>query len=359
MTTTYPTMWTKPSNGVDGYASDSSTEEEPQVRMRVGEMYQAQVPIWHENPKTKPSNSKEGMLIWSPNEEIPDEKLDTYCQIAKDKHSYNMEQALGILFWHKHDVKKSLGDMQNFTPMPDDWSMEDKVLFEQAYNFHGKNFRKIQQLIPDKEISQLVKHYYTWKKSRMKMSWMDRQATKRSHDSDDSQPEDDVITNMEEKYPPIKMQIVHEDAETKHKLPKGIQLNENDITVLSHHEKGVEGYLSSLDEKLANIKRQVQNEKQVSSQLAESLSSIEKPEDVELGLDEEWKDEEIALVIEGVRKYGENYEAIADILGTKSSENVNLLLGTRRSELNIDKILKEYEANSEHSPKHIEVIQGS
>ena len=29
----------------------------------------------------------------------------------------------------------------------DEWSMEDKVLFEQAYTYHGKNFRKIQQLV--------------------------------------------------------------------------------------------------------------------------------------------------------------------------------------------------------------------
>ena len=36
--------------------------------------------------------------------------------------------------------------------------------------------------IPDKEICQLVKHYYTWKKSRMKTSLMDKQAVKRRHD---------------------------------------------------------------------------------------------------------------------------------------------------------------------------------
>lgn len=29
----------------------------------------------------------------------------------------------------------------------EDWSVEDKVLFEQAYAFHGKSFRRIQQLV--------------------------------------------------------------------------------------------------------------------------------------------------------------------------------------------------------------------
>ena len=44
--------------------------------------------------------------------------MDNFCEIAKEKHCYNMEQALGMLFWHKHDIKKSLSDMHNFTPMP-------------------------------------------------------------------------------------------------------------------------------------------------------------------------------------------------------------------------------------------------
>ena len=96
--------------------------------------------------------------------------------MAKEKHGYNIEQvslrpagirggdstvlgaaepesssllgqALGMLLWHKHDVEKSLADLANFTPFPDEWTVEDKVLFEQAFGFHGKCFQRIQQMI--------------------------------------------------------------------------------------------------------------------------------------------------------------------------------------------------------------------
>ena len=39
----------------------------------------------------------------------------------------------GMLFWHKHDLERAMQDLANFTPFPDEWSVEDKVLFEQAF----------------------------------------------------------------------------------------------------------------------------------------------------------------------------------------------------------------------------------
>lgn len=54
-----------------------------------------------------------------------------------------------MLLWHKHDVEKSLADLANFTPFPDEWTVEDKVLFEQAFSFHGKSFHRIQQMVSE------------------------------------------------------------------------------------------------------------------------------------------------------------------------------------------------------------------
>ncbi|TNN85243.1 REST corepressor 2 [Liparis tanakae] len=157
------------------------------------------------------------MLVWCPNSQLSDAMLDEYILMAKEKHGYNMEQALGMLLWHKHDVERSLADLANFTPFPDEWTVEDKVLFEQAFSFHGKSFHRIQQMVrdqththrhtvfsreftaifpksfqysilnlynscivvvqlPDKPISSLVKYYYSWKKTRTRTSVMDRQA---------------------------------------------------------------------------------------------------------------------------------------------------------------------------------------
>ena len=52
-----------------------------------------------------------------------------------------------MLFWHKHNVDKALSDLPNFTPFPDEWTVEDKVLFEQAFSFHGKSFHRIRQMV--------------------------------------------------------------------------------------------------------------------------------------------------------------------------------------------------------------------
>ena len=59
--------------------------------------------------------------------------VDKYIQIAIDKYGYNREQALAMLFWHKHDMDRALQDLANFTPVPNEWSMDDKLLFEQAF----------------------------------------------------------------------------------------------------------------------------------------------------------------------------------------------------------------------------------
>lgn len=109
--------------------------------------------------------------------------------MAKEKHGYNIEQvsfsptgiwgggrtvlgiaepewypfsgqALGMLLWHKHDVEKSLADLANFTPFPDEWTVEDKVLFEQAFGFHGKCFQRIQQMV-NRPPNPLPTHQYS------------------------------------------------------------------------------------------------------------------------------------------------------------------------------------------------------
>lgn len=67
--------------------------------------------------------------------------------MAKEKYGYNGEQALGMLFWHKHDLERAVMDLANFTPFPDEWTIEDKVLFDQAFQFHGKSFHRIRQMV--------------------------------------------------------------------------------------------------------------------------------------------------------------------------------------------------------------------
>ncbi|KAH8294444.1 hypothetical protein KR018_005354 [Drosophila ironensis] len=151
-------------------------QSEYEEKIRVGRDYQAVCPPLVPEVDRRPELMNErALLVWSPTKEIPDLKLEEYISVAKEKYGYNGEQALGMLFWHKHDLERAVMDLANFTPFPDEWTIEDKVLFEQAFQFHGKSFHRIRQMLPDKSIASLVKYYYSWKKTRHRSSAMDRQ----------------------------------------------------------------------------------------------------------------------------------------------------------------------------------------
>lgn len=125
-----------------------------------------------------------------------------FLHIAHEKYNYNPEQALGVLYWHKYDLECAMSDLANYLPYPDEWSMEDRALFEQAYQFYNKNFHKINTLLPDKKISSLVKFYYTWKKVKTQ-SYIQRQINKKpSQTKDDSNDSvgNDVVADSETEF---------------------------------------------------------------------------------------------------------------------------------------------------------------
>ncbi|XP_033618145.1 REST corepressor 3 isoform X3 [Fukomys damarensis] len=274
-----------------------------------------------------------GMLVWSPYHSIPDAKLDEYIAIAKEKHGYNVEQALGMLFWHKHNIEKSLADLPNFTPFPDEWTVEDKVLFEQAFSFHGKSFHRIQQMLPDKTIASLVKYYYSWKKTRSRTSLMDRQARKLANrhnqgDSDDDVEETHPVDGNDSDYDPKKeakkegnteppvptskiglgrreyqsLQHRHHSQRSKCRPPKGMYLTQEDVVAVSCSPNAANTILRQLDMELISLKRQVQNAKQVNSALKQKMEGgIEefKPPESNQKINARWTTEEQLLAVQG------------------------------------------------------------
>ncbi|TRY87686.1 hypothetical protein DNTS_013626 [Danionella cerebrum] len=254
-------------NGNSHHSEEDSSDEDHahDSMIRVGGDYQAQI------PEFKP--------------------VDEYILMAKEKHGYNMEQSLGMLLWHKHDVEKSLADLANFTPFPDEWTVEDKVLFEQAFSFHGKSFHRIQQMLPDKMISSLVKYYYTWKKTRTRTSVMDRQArkllSKREKDESNDEIEDgdlgsdsdfDINAKKESmkqnsgngggsdkgqsKSGPTRKenqgtQYRHHPLRARRRPPKGMHLEQEDIVALSASTDSGAIAVRQLDTQLVSLKRQV------------------------------------------------------------------------------------------------------
>lgn len=182
----------------------NKTGEYEAEKIRVGRDYQVSCPeLIPENDRNPEGLPEKALLVWSPTKDIPEKELEKYITVAKEKYGYNGEQALGMLFWHKHDLERAIMDLANFTPFPDEWTVEDKVLFEQAFQFHGKSFNRIRQMLPDKSIASLVKYYYSWKKTRARPNILDRpERNKHKHDvnsENGSEPGSNEVSDMEEK----------------------------------------------------------------------------------------------------------------------------------------------------------------
>uniref|UniRef100_A0A8D0GR60 REST corepressor 2 n=1 Tax=Sphenodon punctatus TaxID=8508 RepID=A0A8D0GR60_SPHPU len=345
--------------------------------IRVGADYQAMIPECKPESSARYSNKElKGMLVWSPNHCVSDAKLDKYIAMAKEKHGYNIEcGALGMLLWHKHDVEKSLADLANFTPFPDEWTVEDKVLFEQAFSFHGKSFARIQQMLPDKLIPSLVKYYYSWKKTRSRTSVMDRQARKllsrkEKEDSNDeleegraaSEGEFDALDPKKEvrgllagKPGPVKKeaqlsQYRHHPLRARRRPPKGMYLSQEDITGLSSSPDVASLTLRSLDSQLISLKRQVQSIKQINSRLKQALEGgIDKlrPPEANGKFNSRWTTDEQLLAVQAIRKYGKDFQAIAEVIGNKTVAQVKTFFVSYRRRFNLEEVLQEWEAEQE------------
>ncbi|XP_033119986.1 REST corepressor 3-like [Anneissia japonica] len=314
-----------------------------------------------------------------------------------------------MLFWHKYNVAKSLADLPNFTPFPSEWTVEDKVLFEQAFSFHGKSFHRIRQMLPDKSISTLVRYYYQWKKTRTRTSLMDRHVRKltsaqkdndenesgeNSNDSDfdpdkETQKGDgsksgcsNCAATMSQLHTTPKGQFCnqcysywrrtgvmrvhtgpvrneshslrHHPVRTRKKPPKGMYINADDLMVMTNAAQS-EIIFKELDTEMTNKKREVQYNKQLLSQQRNSMTDKfeeYRPQVSTQRNNVRWTNDELLLAVQAVRKYGKDYQAIADVVGNKNIQQCSSFLVNYRRRFNLDQVLEEYEADQAASNDH-------
>ncbi|XP_028034672.1 REST corepressor isoform X1 [Bombyx mandarina] len=287
----------------NGHGSpDSSSDEENAEKIRVGRDYQAVCPELEPVEARRPDLiSDRALLVWSPTTEIADIKLDEYITTAKEKYGYNGEQALGMLFWHKHDLNRASLDLANFTPFPDEWTVEDKVLFEQAFQFHGKSFHRIRQMLPDKSIASLVKYYYSWKKTRARTSLMD------------------VV------------------GEGRNAASSGSGKKESGTT----SEPGGSDKESDNDEKVQQNKQQLSAMKR---KVGDTGVEDYRPGEPPAKINSRWTNDELLMAVTAVRKYGRDFQAIAETLGTKTEAHVRSFFISYRRRYNLDAVVREHEA---------------
>jgi hypothetical protein len=152
-------------------ANELDITSDNDVQIHEGSSYQAAIPSLD---STSLSTDHDAILFWKPTELISDDDLVDYIDYARGKHRMNEEQALAILQICKYKISTSKLLMDQYTPETDEWTVEEKFLFEQAYKFYGKTFSRIRQMLPEKTIAELVRYYYSWKKTRLHKSLMDK-----------------------------------------------------------------------------------------------------------------------------------------------------------------------------------------
>ncbi|GAB0088161.1 REST corepressor [Sergentomyia squamirostris] len=458
-------------------------------KIRVGRDYQAVCPELIHLVERKPEQLNDrALLVWSPTKEIPDAKLEEYITVAKEKYGYNGEQALGMLFWHKHDLARAESDLANFTPFPDEWTVEDKVLFEQAFQFHGKSFHRIRQMLPDKSIPSLVKYYYSWKKTRSRTSVMDRQEKIKKNESSENGSENgsNEESDSEEKKWPIHRGIrrasgsppprsIKDDqvsasagclqgstsaisslnsnnnrkdtnvdvqdteggslpnsssspstnassvsattggcngcgvscnhvnstpqgklcnscyhhwrrtgnlrpttgpscfgkrsknSHDKHKRkpPRGMHINHDDIVALANPDNDQvnrnDELLATMDREIVSLWCQIQQNKQTVSSLKRKNSDSSedlRPQECMSKINSRWNNEELLLAVQGIRKYGKDFQAIAETIGTKTQAQVRLFFVNYRRKYNLDGAMKDFEAESSQNDSTSSMVSG-
>lgn len=108
---------------------------------------------------------------------------------------------------------------------------------------------------------------------------------------------------------------------------------------------------------MIKILRQIQNNKQLASSLkwknTENLDELYPPENGPNRVVSRWNNDELALAVKGVRKFGKDFQAIAELLGTKSETQVRTFFVNYRRKFNLDGIVKEFESKQQKEETQI------
>lgn len=97
---------------------------------------------------------------------------------------------------------------------------------------------------------------------------------------------------------------------------------------------------------------QIQNNKQIASSLkaknSNKASATLNPGAIAVNrISSRWSNDEYQLAIKGIRKHGKDFQAIAEIIGTKNESQVSQFYTSNRKRFNLDDIIKEYEAKQQ------------
>ncbi|CAF4633754.1 unnamed protein product [Rotaria sp. Silwood1] len=377
-------------------SNDINSLSDNDIRIHEGSSYQANIPSFN---SISLITDHDATLLWKPTNLINDSDLIDYIEYAYNKHHMNEEQALAILQICKYKITTSKLLMEQYTPENDQWTMEEKFLFEQAYQFYGKIFSRIKQMLPEKSIAELVRYYYSWKKIRLYQSLMDKhekQCQLISYDEDyesDNEKNTTLIrlsTKNLDNYSNITFdQDSIEEQEccnceltskTMHSTSKGIlcdecyiywknsnlmrskfYYNKSSIKKIKRPPKNMSIDLQSLTSNqtmnsIEKLEEDIRNELSIIQLHNQSIEYLTKQSRIELETmhipfliknintneitTSTWSIEEILLVIQAFAKYGKDFHTISRIIGsTKSIHDIETFFFEYHERYQLDMII--------------------
>ena len=158
--------------------------------VRVGPEYQAVIPDCVAKPSHEEEVLGESLMMWKPLTLSPvsEVKIEEYLRLATKDYHYSLEQAHGLLFWHKCNLEAAIQDMAKFTPVPSQWNSEERKMFSQSVKRNRKDkspdLSEIQKDLPHKSVKSLVEYYYIWEsecKKNLVRKKVDPTITERAH----------------------------------------------------------------------------------------------------------------------------------------------------------------------------------
>ncbi|CAD5232308.1 unnamed protein product [Bursaphelenchus xylophilus] len=128
--------------------------------IQLGERCQVTMPT--EGPREGPSTSPEReTCVWKMDDEkITPEELEKFCVDTYEKFGLPSERAMYALYMNEFDKEKAMKQAKESALLQEQWSDNDRYIFNGLYATYGKNFGKIHKIMAYKSMRSLIEHYY-------------------------------------------------------------------------------------------------------------------------------------------------------------------------------------------------------
>uniref|UniRef100_A0A915JMP5 REST corepressor n=1 Tax=Romanomermis culicivorax TaxID=13658 RepID=A0A915JMP5_ROMCU len=346
--------------------------------VRVGKDYQASIPEFIGDQKVCSDDDK-SVLLWSPPENLSETQYYEYTTIAGKEYKYSLEQALGFLQWHEHDVKRALKELAQYVPVSGEWSVEDILVFEQA-------FAEDDDVETGSESSHKRRKVAS---NAMKNCKHCGASSSQLYFSPSGKLCNTCFVHFRRtgalREAPSKKRISHElveesdsdsDNQRNHRAPRNMSLNVNDFIQTSEKSSQKNSNIrqrnslskdySASSSMAYDFSKHVDNEKMIREiislrdQAAKNRFNISQMKKCLLGTTDinscrlspksrpsktlfKWSQHEIYLVLQGFRMFGKNFQNISNLMGTKTVDQIRTFYATHRSKYNIDSLINELE----------------